>query len=67
MVVIYEGYLKVDSFLVGIFVYLKFDDIVFLLVLNNDIIYIVNFWAIWCKFCVKELFYFVELGKKYVS
>lgn len=64
---IYEGYPKADSLLAGIPVYPKFDDIAPLLALNNDTTYIVNFWATWCKPCVKELPYFVELGKKYAS
>lgn len=32
---------------------------------KNDTTYIVNFWATWCKPCVKELPYFEELQEKY--
>lgn len=33
--------------------------------MNNDSIYVVNFWATWCKPCVKELPYFEELHNTY--
>ncbi len=36
-----------------------------LLQLRNDTTYIVNFWATWCKPCIKELPYFEELAHKY--
>jgi thiol-disulfide isomerase/thioredoxin len=34
---------------------------------QNDTTYVINFWATWCKPCVKELPYFEELNKKYAS
>ena len=34
---------------------------------NNDTTYVVNFWATWCKPCVKELPAFEKLNKKYES
>ncbi len=34
---------------------------------NNDTLYVVNFWATWCKPCVAELPYFEEAGEKYQS
>ncbi len=33
----------------------------------NDTLYVVNFWATWCKPCVAELPYFEEAGEKYKS
>ncbi len=32
---------------------------------KSDTTYIINFWATWCKPCVAELPYFIELQKKY--
>ncbi len=32
---------------------------------QNDTVYIVNFWATWCRPCVKELPYFEMLGRLY--
>ncbi len=32
---------------------------------KNDTTYIVNFWATWCRPCVKELPYFKKIHKKY--
>jgi thiol-disulfide isomerase/thioredoxin len=34
---------------------------------NNDTLYVVNFWATWCKPCVQELPYFQETAKKYAG
>ena len=34
---------------------------------DNDSIYVVNFWATWCKPCVKEMPYFQRLAKEYSS
>lgn len=31
---------------------------------SADTVYVVNFWATWCKPCVRELPYFEELCKK---
>ena len=32
---------------------------------HNDTTYVVNFWATWCKPCVKELPYFEQLNENY--
>ncbi|MEM8908297.1 MAG: TlpA disulfide reductase family protein, partial [Bacteroidota bacterium] len=32
---------------------------------KNDTTYVINFWATWCKPCVAELPYFVQLHEKY--
>ena len=32
---------------------------------KDDKVYVVNFWATWCKPCVKELPYFESLNKEY--
>jgi thiol-disulfide isomerase/thioredoxin len=32
---------------------------------DNDTTYVINFWATWCKPCVKELPYFEQLGQAY--
>ncbi len=34
---------------------------------DNDTTYIINFWATWCKPCVKELPYFDSLQTKYAG
>lgn len=32
---------------------------------TNDTLYVINFWATWCKPCVEELPYFQTLAKNY--
>ncbi|HAS43103.1 MAG TPA: TlpA family protein disulfide reductase [Microscillaceae bacterium] len=34
---------------------------------QGDKIYVVNFWATWCRPCIKELPYFERLQKKYAD
>ena len=34
---------------------------------ENDTLYVVNFWATWCKPCVAELPYFEKAGEKHKS
>lgn len=46
-------------------VYHTFDSFEPLLHQQNDTTYVINFWATWCKPCVAELPYFLELEKKY--
>jgi len=38
-----------------------------LLVKDNDTTYVVNFWATWCKPCIKELPYFEKVNKEYAQ
>ena len=44
---------------------MNFEQLQPLLHLENDTIYVVNFWATWCAPCIKEIPYFEELGQKY--
>ncbi len=46
-------------------VYDQFSDFEPLLQKSNDTTYVVNFWATWCKPCVKELPEFQALNKKF--
>lgn len=34
---------------------------------ENDTLYVVNFWATWCRPCVKEMPYFEEANKKFAA
>lgn len=34
---------------------------------QDETIYVYNFWATWCKPCVKELPYFEQLGQEYAD
>lgn len=34
---------------------------------KNDSTYVINFWATWCKPCVKEMPYFEKLGTEYAD
>lgn len=43
--------------------YESFEDIEPVLFANNDTTYVINFWATWCKPCVRELPLFEELHK----
>ncbi len=45
----------------------EFSSLESLLNRTNDTIYVVNFWATWCKPCVKELPYFEELHNTFAS
>lgn len=46
-------------------VYDHFEEFAPLLETNNDTTYVLNFWATWCKPCVEEMPYFIELNKKF--
>ena len=39
----------------------------YLLDKSKDTTYVINFWATWCRPCVKELPYFEKLNKEYDS
>lgn len=43
----------------------NFDEFEHLLQFEDEKTYIVNFWATWCKPCVKELPYFEEIRENY--
>jgi thiol-disulfide isomerase/thioredoxin len=34
---------------------------------DNDTIYVINFWATWCKPCLEEMPYFDQLHEKYIG
>lgn len=44
---------------------LSFDEFEPLLHKQNDTVYVINFWATWCKPCIKELPDFEKLNKNY--
>jgi thiol-disulfide isomerase/thioredoxin len=48
-------------------IYDDFADFEPLLQKSNDTVYVVNFWATWCKPCVKELPEFQEINKKFMG
>lgn len=52
-----------DSTLAGIPIYTDFDEIAPIFEQDNDTTYVINFWATWCKPCVEELPYFIELNE----
>lgn len=54
-----------DYYTSGIPVYEKFDALEPVLRMENDSTYVINFWATWCKPCIKELPYFKELDSIY--
>lgn len=59
------GWPKADSYVEGIPIYNKFEDLEPLFRFDNDTTYVINFWATWCKPCIKELPYFEKLNSSY--
>jgi thiol-disulfide isomerase/thioredoxin len=45
----------------------NFNELQPLLSKKNDTTYIVNFWATWCKPCIKEMPYFEQINSKYAK
>lgn len=45
----------------------SFDSLEKEIFIDNDTTYVINFWATWCKPCVKELPYFEILNNKFVG
>lgn len=43
-------------------IFKTFDDLEKYIIKENDTTYVINFWATWCKPCVKELPYFEQLS-----
>ena len=54
-----------DTFINGIPIYEKFDSLEPIFNFENDTTYVINFWATWCKPCIKELPYFEEIDSTY--
>lgn len=44
---------------------LDFDAFEHMLHFDDNKTYIINFWATWCRPCIKELPYFEQIGKEY--
>ncbi len=44
---------------------MKFEEFEPMLHKQNDTLYIINFWATWCKPCVTEMPYFEKIGLEY--
>lgn len=44
-----------------------FEEFEKLLQKNNDSTYVINFWATWCKPCIKELPYFEKINTEYAD
>ena len=54
-----EGNLRVPSY--------NFEELNTLLIKDNDTTYVVNFWATWCRPCIKELPAFEKLNADYAD
>jgi thiol-disulfide isomerase/thioredoxin len=56
---------KPNSYVGRIPVYKKFADLEPIFHFDNDTIYVINFWATWCKPCIEELPYLEAFNSKY--
>lgn len=59
------GWPAPDSYAGGIPVFETFDDLEPMFRFDNDTTYVINFWATWCKPCIKELPHFEELHSQH--
>lgn len=57
--------LSIKSNSQDITVFENFEDFEYLLQKSNDTTYVINFWATWCKPCVKELPEFEEINQHF--
>jgi len=55
---------KADGIAINVYNYKGFAP---LLEQDDDVLHVINFWATWCKPCIKELPYFELIGKRYAS
>ena len=46
---------------------IKFPELQRIMNVENDSVYVVNFWATWCNPCVKEIPYFEKLRQSYAD
>jgi thiol-disulfide isomerase/thioredoxin len=46
---------------------LNFEQLEPMLKQKNDTLYVINFWATWCKPCVEELPHFMEINSQYAD
>jgi thiol-disulfide isomerase/thioredoxin len=43
----------------------NFDELSQIINKNDDVLYVVNFWATWCSPCVEELPEFMEINREF--
>lgn len=46
---------------------MQYDELSSRILVSNDTLYVLNFWATWCKPCIGELPYFEQSNKDYKS